>query len=319
MQAMIMTGFGDTGVLELKEWPTPPLGPGQVRVRVQACSVNPIDWRIRKGEVKMFVRQRPPMILGADVAGEVVELGSGAARLKVGDAVWLKLPGDIGGYAEQVVVAESVVARRPANLSAVEAAAVPATAMTALQALRDKAGLRAGQKLLVNGASGGVGLFAVQLGKVMGAQVTAVCGASAADLVKRLGADDVIDYAKADFATSGRRWHAVFDVAANRSLARCRAAMEPGGVYVTTISSTGDLVTPLFNPLRSRKSRFIIVKPSLADLDYLRGLVEAKRLEVVVDRVFPFNQAAAAQTYLETGKPRGKVVLSLAAASAGAA
>ena len=313
MQAMVMTAFGDRTVLAYQPWPTPEPGPGQVLIRIHACSVNPIDWRIRKGEVKMFVRTRPPMILGADVSGEIARLGPGVTRFAIGDLVYVKLPGDIGGYAEYAVAAETIVARRPANLTAVEAAAIPACATTALQALRDVAGLKAGQRVLVNGASGGVGLFAIQLARVLGATVSAVCSPSAAALVTRLGADEVIDYQQTDFTRIGQRWNVVFDVSATRSLRQCRRAMERGGVYVTTISSMGDLLMPIFNPLRSRKGRFVIVKSSGADLDYLRGLMEAGTILPVIDRVFPLAQAADAQQYLETGKPRGKVVLTVAA------
>jgi NADPH:quinone reductase-like Zn-dependent oxidoreductase len=291
---------------------TPKPKPGQLLIKVHACSVNPIDWRIRKGEAKMFVRARPPMILGADISGEVAEQGPGAVRFKVGEPVFVKLPGDIGGYAEYVAVPEGIVARRPANLSAVEAAGVPACATTALQALRDVAGLKPGQRVLVNGASGGVGLFAVQLARVLGASVTAVCSESAFELVTRMGADEVIDYKKSDFTKLGRRWNVIFDVSATRKLKECRQAMERSGVYVTTISSGSDMLLPLLNPLRSRKGRFVIVKASGRDLDYLRTLIESGKVKAVVDRVFPLKQAADAQQYIETGRPRGKIVLNVA-------
>jgi NADPH:quinone reductase-like Zn-dependent oxidoreductase len=313
MHAMVMTSFGDIDVLRYQEWPTPAPRDQQLLIKVHACSVNPIDWRIRKGEMKLFMRARPPLILGADIAGEVAQLGPGARQFTVGDAVYVKLPNDIGGYAEYVAVPEAIVARRPANLSATQAAGIPAGAMTALQALRDVARLERGQRVLVNGASGGVGLFAVQLARELGATVTAVCSPSAAALVTRLGAAEVIDYRQSDFTQLGRRWQVIFDVAAARSLGQCRRALEPGGVYVTTISSSRDMIMPLFNPLRSRKGRFVLVKAAATDLDYLRGLVEGGRLEPIVDKVFPLARAADAQHYIETGKPRGKVILDIAA------
>jgi NADPH:quinone reductase-like Zn-dependent oxidoreductase len=308
-----MTGFGDTKVLQYKEWPTPRPGQGQISIRVHACSVNPIDWRIRKGEVKMFVRSRPPMILGADVAGEVAALGDGVSRFHIGDLVFAKLPGDIGGYAEYVTLSETIAAARPANLSAVEAACVPAGALTALQALRDVAEVEPGQRVLINGASGGVGLFAVQLARELGAVVTAVCGEAAFPLVTSLGAAEVIDYRQQDFTRLGKRWDVIFDVSATRSLRKCRPAMASEGVYVTTISSFGDILMPLFNFMRSRKGRYIIVKTSGNDLEYVRALIERGRLKPVVDRVFPLVQAAEAQRYLETGRPKGKIVLEVAA------
>ena len=311
MNATIMTGFGDAAVLEYQPWPTPEPKAGQVLIKVHACSVNPIDWRIRKGEMKMIIRSRPPMILGADVAGEVAKVGAGATRLKVGDLVYVKLPGDIGGYAEYVTVPEEIVALRPTALSAVEAAAVPACASTALQALRDVAGLKSGQRVLVNGASGGVGLFAVQLARAFGAKVTAVCGPSAFALVKSLGVEEVIDYQQTDFTKMGAKWDVIFDVSATRSFKECHEALEDHGVYVTTIKGGADMVMPLLNPLRSKKGRYVMVKSSAADLDEVRALIDGGKVKTFVDRVFPLQQAADAHRYLETGRPRGKVVLSV--------
>src|SRR4051812_146012 len=185
----------------------------------------------------MFVRERPPMLLGADISGEIAGLGSGATRLAVGDLVWVKLPGDVGGYAEYIAVPEEIVSLRPKGLSAVEAAAVPAGAITALQALRDITQLKSGHRVLINGASGGVGLFAIQLAKAFGAKVTAVCGAGGIDLVKSFGVDDVLDYKVTDFTKVGRKWDVIFDVSATRHFSTCHEALEDHGHYVTTIGS----------------------------------------------------------------------------------
>ena len=313
MNAVVMTAFGGPEVLRYGPWNKPTAAANHVVIKVHATSVNPIDWRIRKGEAKMWVRDRPPMILGADVAGEIAECGEGATRFPIGALVYAKLRGDVGGYQEYVSVPESAVALRPSGLSAIEAAALPAGAMTALQALRDVGELKAGQSVLINGASGGVGLFAVQIARVLGAHPTAVCSASATDLVKRMGADDVIDYHSTDFTKLGRRWDVIFDVSATRSLAQCRAALSPKGIYITTISGMGDMLMPLLNPIRSRKGRFVLVNADGNDLDKVRALVDEKKLVPVIDKVFPLAEAAAAQTYAEENRPRGKVVLSVAA------
>jgi NADPH:quinone reductase-like Zn-dependent oxidoreductase len=309
MNATVMTGYGGPEVLTYQTWPTPQPGPGQVLIRIHACSVNPVDWRIRKGELKLFVRERPPFLLGADISGEIAGLGDGATRLKVGDLVWVKLPGDIGGYAEYIAVPEEIVSIRPSGLSALEAAAVPAGATTALQALRDVAQLKSGQRVLINGASGGVGLFAVQLATILGAHVTAICGANGLDLVKSVGAAEAHDYKVTDFMKLGRKWHIIFDVSATRHFNDCHEALEDYGHYVTTIGSTGDMVAPMLNPLRSKKGHFIIVKSSASDLDEVRALFDGGRLKVVVDRVFPLAHAGEAQRYIESGKKNGKVVL----------
>lgn len=309
MNANVMTAFGGPEVLEYQEWPTPTPGPGQVLIKIHACSVNPVDWRIRKGELKMFVRERPPMLLGADISGEIAAAGPGATRLAVGDLVWVKLPGDVGGYAEYISVAEEIVSLRPKGLSAIEAAAVPAGATTALQALRDITQLKSGHKVLINGASGGVGLFAVQLAQAFGAKVTAVCGERGVDLVKRFGVNDVLDYKVTDFTRLGRKWDVIFDVSASRHFNTCQESLEDHGQYVTTIGSMGDMVAPMMNPLRSKKGHYIVVKSAAADLDLVRALFDGGRLKVVVDKVFPLARAGEAQSYIESGKQLGKVVL----------
>jgi NADPH:quinone reductase-like Zn-dependent oxidoreductase len=309
MKTIVMTAFGDSDVLRLEERSRPLPARGQVLIRVEAIGVNPVDWRVRKGQLKEFVRQKPPLVLGAEIAGEIVELGADVQRFQVGDKVFAKLPGDIGGYAELLALDEKVVATRPANLNAIEAAAVPVGATTALQAIRDRAHLKPGQRILINGASGGVGLYAVQLARELGGVVTAVCSADAFPLVREMGAAEVIDYKSDDFTKLGKTWHVIFDVAATRKFGDCRRALEPGGVYVTTISGFGDILMPILNPFRSRKGRFIIVKCSQADLDYSRQLVESGKLRPVVEKVFPLVSAAEAQTYQETRRPKGKVIL----------
>jgi NADPH:quinone reductase-like Zn-dependent oxidoreductase len=282
-----------------------------VLIKMEAASVNPIDWRIRKGEMKLMIRSRFPITLGAEVSGEIAELGSGTSRFKLGDKVLSLVPGDIGGLAEYVCVPEGAASLRPQSLDAIQAASVPVGAMTALQSLRDKGGLKSGQRVLINGASGGVGLFAVQIARELGAVVTAVCSDSKFQAVQDAGATEVIDYKKSDFTTLGKRWDLIFDAAASRKFADCRKALEPSGVYVTTIGSGADMVMPWLNPLRSQKGRFIIVKPRSADLDFIVELLAAGKLKPSVGRVFPMAELAEAQRLGESGKASGKIVITV--------
>jgi NADPH:quinone reductase-like Zn-dependent oxidoreductase len=309
MKAVIIRKYGGLEVLEHAEVPAPTLTPGHLVIRVEAAGLNPIDWKLRNGELKMMVRAPFPIILGGEVAGEVTEVADDVKRFKVGDKVFSMVPAEIGGFADFISVPEFAAGLRPATLDAVQAASVPVGAVTALQALRDKGELKAGQRLLVNGASGCVGLFAVQLGVELGATVTAVCSEAKFDLVKGAGAAECLDYRKSDFATLGTKWDVIFDAAATRHFSNCHQALEPHGVYVTTIGGGGDMVAPLLNPLRSQKSRFIMMKPNVTDLDYVTGLVERGKLKATVGRVFPREQFAEAQALAASGKASGKVVV----------
>jgi NADPH:quinone reductase-like Zn-dependent oxidoreductase len=200
MKAAVINGYGAPEVLQYTEVEKPQIKPNQMLVRVYASSVNPIDWKIRKGMLKVLTGNKFPMILGFDVSGEVVEVGTQVTQFKPGDSIYAhlnQLPG--GAYAEYAAVAEKSAAAKPTNMSHEEAAAVPLAAMTALQAWRDEGNLKLGQKVLINGASGGVGTFAVQIAKVLGAEVTAVCGTRNLEMVKSLGADRLIDYKQQDF------------------------------------------------------------------------------------------------------------------------
>jgi NADPH:quinone reductase-like Zn-dependent oxidoreductase len=313
MKALVIRGYGGLDMLDVAEVPAPKVGPGQVLIRVAAAGVNPIDWRIRKGEMKMMVRAKLPITLGAEVSGEIAEVGSGVTRLKVGDAVYSLVPGDIGGFAEYVAVPEEAAAVRPKTVDAVRGATVPVGSVTALQSLRDKGELRSGQRVLVNGASGGVGLFAVQLAKELGAEVTAVCSEAKFEMVRKAGASECIDYKKSDFTTLGKKWDLIFDSAATKKFSDCRKALEPAGHYVTTIGSGGDMIMPALNAFRSQKGRFIIVKPSAKDLEYVGSLLDAGKLTTSAAHVFPMAQMAEAQKLSESGKATGKIVVTVSA------
>jgi len=311
MKAIQIDNYGGRDVLQVREIERPKPKAGEILVRVHSCSVNPIDWKLREGQLKLFMPQRFPLILGADLAGEVVECGEGATRFKPGDRVYAILAGDVGAYAQFVAFPETIWGLSPKEMSWDDAASVPAVALTALQSLRDKASLQRGQRLLVNGASGGVGIFAVQLGKVMGAEVTAVCSAEKAEMVLELGADRCLDYRKVDFTAEDETYDVVFDCAGKSSFAQCAKILHKHGVYITTLPSMGQFARQLINPLTSKKAQSIIVQPSSSDLDYITSLFEQGRLKTIVDRVFPMAEVGDAHDYSASGEARGKIVLSM--------
>lgn len=309
MKAAFIEGYGGHEVLRVAELDKPTPRDGEVLVRVRAASVNPIDWKIRSGSMKLFMRKSFPLVLGADLSGEVAEVRPGS-RFKVGEAVMALLPGDVGAFAEYVSVPEHVASLAPKTTTFEEAASLPATAQTALQALRDLGGLQPGGSVVVNGASGGVGVFGVQLAKILGAKVTAVCSEANAGFVRELGADEVVDYRKADFTTLGVRHDVVFDAVSNRTFADCQRALGPKGVYVATMPSASLILRQVFlNAVSSQKAKGVVVKSKVEDLQYLAGLIDEKRLRTVIAKVFPLAEIAEAQKLSESGRVRGKIVL----------
>lgn len=218
MKAMVIRGYGAVDVLKYEEVEKPNIKPDQLLVKVHASSVNPIDWKTRKGMLSILTGNKFPLILGFDVAGEVVEVGSQVTRFQVGDAIYgsTSFPG--GAYAEFAAIPEKLAAIKPANMNYQQAATVPLAALTALQALRNLGNIKSGQKVLVNGASGGVGIFAVQIAKVLGAEVTGVCSTRNLDFVRSLNADLVIDYTQADFTNGNVQYDIIFDVVAKKNI-----------------------------------------------------------------------------------------------------
>ena len=237
MKAIVFHAFGGNDVIELREAPMPTPGPDEVLIRVHAAGVNPVDWKVREGQSKILTGSRFPKILGIECSGEVVEKGSHVKKFKAGDAVIANAGMRLGAYAEYVAVRGKTVYPKPEIVTFEDAASLPIAGLTALQALRDKGRLAPGMKALINGASGGVGTFAVQIAKILGAEVTAVCSAANAGLVKGLGADHVIDYHQQDFTTIAERYDCIFDVVSSRSFGECKKALTERGVYVNTLPS----------------------------------------------------------------------------------
>lgn len=325
MKAWTWDRYGPPDVLTLRDVEEPAPGPGEVLVRVRAASVNPYDWRHLRSDPHLvrlsagLRRPRPGTILGADLAGVVERVGDGVTGFSPGDEVYGEVA--MGAFAEAVAVPQERLARKPAGLPFEQAAAVSMAAHTALQGLRDEGRLAAGQRVLINGASGGIGTFAVQLAKALGAQVTGVCSTRNVELVRSLGADDVVDYTREDFTGRRGRYDLVMDIVGNRSLARLRRPLAPGGtlVLVGGIDAGGRFLGPMAQVLRgalaARFARHRIAtvswKPNAGDLRYLAGLMEEGRVTPVIDRTYPFAEIPDALRYIEQKHARGKVAIAL--------
>jgi NADPH:quinone reductase-like Zn-dependent oxidoreductase len=323
MRAIVARGHGGPKVLRTEEVERPEARGRKVLIKVHAAGVNPVDWRTRRGELRPLSFLVPHRVPGRDVAGVVVDVGDAVRGFGVRDRVFAMLDGvSGGGYAEYAVAGEDAIAKMPENLSFEEAAAVPLAALTAVQAIRDAlrevtrnaphacdTGELARRKVLINGASGGVGTFAVQFAKISGSEVTAVCSAESAALARELGADHVVNYEEEDFATHEERYDVIFDVVGNRSFGACRRALRPAGVYVTTEPGPRNFLSRVATVPAQRKARVVLVKPSGEDLSLLKQLFEAGRLRVVLDSVYPLEEAAEAHAHGEAGHARGKIVL----------
>jgi NADPH:quinone reductase-like Zn-dependent oxidoreductase len=314
MQAVTIDEYGPAENLHFRELPRPTCGENQVLLRVRAAGVNPIDWRIRKGSLRMLLPARFPLVLGFDVAGEIVEVGQQAKHKgwRVGDEVFSFLDNRHGGgYAEFAVAGADVLARKPPSVSFTDAAAVPLAASTALQALRDHGKLQVGHDLLVNGASGGVGSLAVQIGKAMSANVTGVCSESNLDFIRQLGADQAVDYHREDFTDQSHRYDTILDAVAKSSYWKCRRVLKPHGGYITTVPSIGGVTFQCLNLLLSRRCRIILARPRGEDLQQIAQMMADGKLRPVVQDVYPLKEAATAHRVSEAGHVRGKLVLSI--------
>ncbi len=314
MKAAVIYSYGSPDVLLVAEVDQPQIKPDQLLVKVYASSINPIDWKMRKGMLKILTGSKFPIILGFDVSGEVVKIGTQVTQFQPGDLIYARLDQLTGGaYAEYAAVSEKVAAPKPININHEQAAAVPLAGMTALQALRDEGQLKVGQKVLINGASGGVGTFAVQIAKVLGAEVTGVCGSKNVDLVNSLGANRVIDYTQQDFTQDSAKYDIIFDVVGNRSFSDCKSVLQLDGVYVTTQPYPGNYLQSFLTALLpGQKYKVILLKSNRADLAYLKEQIEAGLIRSVIDRTYPLSEIANAHTYSETERAVGKVVIAIA-------
>ncbi len=311
MRAARLHRFGGPKGLQLDEIRTPKPKGDELLVRVHAASLNHIDVGMRRGDLKAFTVGRLPLTLGFDLAGEVVACGPKVTAFVPGDRVYGAIGHRGGAAAEYACIKQDRVALVPPTLSLTELAAVPIAGLTALQGLRRYAGLRAGQRVLVNGASGGVGAFGVLLAKLFGAQVTGVCSTKKRDFVFGLGADEVLSYQEGDFTRSSRRWEVVFDAAGNRTFADVRRVLAPKGIVVGTqlgFRSALAMVTP---KLHTPRLAFVPAGERSYDLAFLARLIEQNRLRVPIDQTFALDDIQDAHRHLEAGEVRGKVVVHL--------
>lgn len=309
MRTVVYEKYGPPEVLELREVPSPVPAEGEVLVQVRAAALNPKDSLIRKGKFRYLAPDRLPRGLGYDVSGVVGAIGKGVTRFSVGDEVFgMKQAWAGGTVAEEVCLLEGELAKKPAKMTFEEAAATPLAALTALQALRDEGRLEQGQRVLINGGSGGVGVFAIQVARALGAKVTTLSSARNFELCRSLGAEETWDYAtRKDL---GHGWDVFFDVFGNRSFGAVRPALVPGGTYVTTVPSVQNAALHVVTRF-GRRARLVVVKSKAEDLEVLAKWVEQGKLKAVIDRVVSLDEVGLGQAYVETKRARGKVVVRL--------
>ncbi|KAB1139032.1 NAD(P)-dependent alcohol dehydrogenase [Streptomyces luteolifulvus] len=330
MKAVVQDRYGSPDTLAIRQVPQPVPTDNQVLVSVRAAAVNAYDWHVMRGDPylarvmlpSVFGRSGPKKkIRGRDFAGRVEAVGKDVTRFRPGDEVYGDLGDDNGAFAEYVCVSEEMAERKPANLTFEQAAAMPLAGSTALMGLRDVAGVKPGQKVLINGASGGVGTFAVQIATAFGAEVTGVCSTRNADLVRSLGAEHVIDYTREDFTRNGQRYDVVFDLVGNRTLSECRRALAPAGTLVLSGGGTSNGVS-LIGPMgvilrgqtlapfvRRHRLRVLTTTPRKENLAALRELAESQAIAPAIDRTYPLSEVPEAIRYLEGEHARAKVVI----------
>jgi NADPH:quinone reductase-like Zn-dependent oxidoreductase len=326
MKAVVYTNYGSPDVLEIRDIKKPVPNDDQVLIKVRTASINPLDWHFMEGTpyimraIGVGLRKPKDPRLGVDYAGTVEAVGKNVTQFKPGDEV---LGGKSGAFAEYVCArADRAIVMKPANITFEQAASVPIAAITALQGLRDKGKIQPGQKVLINGASGGVGTFAVQIAKSFGADVTGVCSTRNLDMVRSLGADHVIDYTKEDFTKNGQRYDLILDNVGTQPLSGFRRVLNPNGILVMIGGggpNDGGLIGPLGRPVKalllspfiSQKMGMLMAELNKKDLTILGDLMQSGKVTPVIDRTYPLSQIAEAIRYLEQGHARGKVVITV--------
>ena len=320
MKAIVYTEYGPPEILQLKEVPEPTPRDDEVLIKVQAASVNRSDWEMLRGK-PLFARigglLRPRrQILGSDIAGRVEVTGRNVTRFRPGDEVFGDNLPRMGGFAEYVCARESALALKPASMTFEEVAAIPQSAVIALQGIRDKGQVQPGQQVLISGAGGGAGTFAVQLAKLYGAEVTGVDNTGKLDFMRSLGADHVIDYTREDFTKNGKQYDLILDIVAHRSVFAYKRALRANGSYFLAGGSVATifqilLLGPWIRATTGKKIRILAVKPNLKDLVYVTELCEAGKVTPVIDRRFPLSEVPEALRYLGEGHTKGKVVITV--------
>jgi NADPH:quinone reductase-like Zn-dependent oxidoreductase len=310
MKAAIINEYGDSHKLHVGDVPIDKVDTHDILIKVYAAGINPMDTKFREGGMKLVSSGSFPKVLGGECAGTVEAVGLMVTDFQPGDRVVASL-GINGGYAEYAIAKDKNVAKLPDEVDFVQAAAMPVGAGTALQALRDKGHLRPNDRVLINGASGGVGTFAVQIAKILGAHVTAVCGADSATLVQQLGADVVINYKAIDFTVIPETFDLVFDAVGKSSFDACRNILTEKGIYVTTLPSAKQILEQVVTTFTKQKAESLIFSFNRADMDWLLKQVADGHLQAIIDRTYSLEEVAQAHEYSEAGHVKGKLVLKI--------
>ena len=320
MKAIVFTKYGSPDFLELKEVEKPTPKENEVLIKVHASSINDWDWGLLRGKPfanrVMFGLLKPKKILGCDIAGQVEAIGKNVKQFQPGDNVFGDISGgNWGGFAEYACARENEIALKPVSMSFEEAAAIPQAGALALQSVYDKAQIQSGQKVLINGAGGGAGTFAVQIAKSLGAEVTGVDSTRKLNMMRSIGADHVIDYTQEDFTKNGQRYDLIIDNAAHHSIFDYKRALSPKGIYVMLGGSTARIfqimfLGPLISMTGSKKLGILMLKPN-KDLAFMKELFETGKVKPVIDRRYPLSEVAEALRYFGEGLAQGKVVITL--------
>jgi NADPH:quinone reductase-like Zn-dependent oxidoreductase len=320
MKAIVYTKYGPPEVLQLKEVAKPTPKGDEVLIKVQAVSVNRSDWEGLRGKplyarIGGLLKPRQQR-LGSDIAGRVEMAGRNIRRFQPGDEVFGDILPRMGGFAEYVCARESALALKPPSMTFEQAAAIPQAAVIALQGIRDKGQVQPGQKVLINGAGGGAGTFAVQLAKLYGAEVTGVDNTGKLDFMRSLGADHVIDYTREDFTKNGKQYDLILDVVAHRSVFAYKRALRSNGSYFLTGGSVATifqilLLGPWIRRTTGKKIRILAVRPNIEDVDFVKELIEAGKVTPVIDKTYPLSEVPEALRYLGGGRVKGKVVITV--------
>jgi NADPH:quinone reductase-like Zn-dependent oxidoreductase len=320
MKAIVYTKYGPPETLQLEDVAKPTPKDDEVLIKVRAVSVNRSDWEGLKGKplyarIGGLLKPRHQR-LGSDIAGRVEMAGSNIWRFQPGDEVFGDILPRLGGFAEYVCARESALALKPPSMTFEEVAAIPQAAVIALQGIRDRGQVQPGEKVLINGAGGGAGTFAVQLAKMYGAEVTGVDNYGKLDFMRSLGADHVIDYTREDFTKNGKQYDLILDIVAHRSVFAYKRALRPNGSYFLAGGSVATILQILFlgpwiRRTTGKKIRVLAVRPNIEDLDFMKELIEAGKVTPVIDRTYPLSEVPEAMGYVGKGHAQGKVVISV--------
>lgn len=312
MRAAVINQYGGSDKLEIVDLPIPNVIDKQALIKIFATGINPIDYKIRSGFLRYVMRLKFPVILGYDICGEIVGLGRGADGFSLGDFVvaYSNYP-EGRGYAEYIALDAKHLVKKPKNLTVIVAAGVPLASLTALQALRNYGNIQPDHEVMIIGATGGVGLFAIQLAKNLGAKVTAVCSTSGVNLIKNFNIDNIIDYKTSELFVDHKKYSIIFDTVGKYDFNKLKEHLNKNGKYISTLSSRSTWFSFITNLFTNKKCYAIRVQPNMLDLQYVIQQLEQGKLKVIVDKVYPLSKVIDAHEYSETGHAHGKIILSI--------